>query len=153
MDKKPECPFCSPSISEAVFLESDNFLAIYNNAPILPGHSLIIPKNHIISFLELNETELSELICLGQKAARLLLNYFSNTGFNLSIQDGFWAGQTVFHLHMHIIPRKQGDLHEPGDWYPKLEKEFYSENIDSNARPKLRKEELQKIVTFLKKGK
>ncbi len=119
--------------------------------PILPGHSLIIPKKHIISFLELYQEELAEFIILGQKAARILTLYFKSDNFNLSIQDGIWAGQTLFHLHMHIIPRKNGDLKKPGDWYPELEKKFNSSEIDSSERLKLSREEMLKIVGDLKK--
>ncbi|MBC7475906.1 MAG: HIT domain-containing protein [Candidatus Sericytochromatia bacterium] len=145
-----KCPFCEPNILESAFLESDNFLAISNTSPILAGHSLIIPKRHILSFLDLSEKELSEFIFLGQKTAKILSDYFKSGSFNLSIQDGFWAGQTIFHLHMHIIPRIQNDLKSPGEWYHELEKTAYTTEIDSSIRPKLSKEDFLKNVQDLK---
>ena len=146
-----KCPFCEPEIIESAFLESENFLAIYNLSPILPGHSLIIPKRHILSFLDLSEKGLTEFISLGQRTAYILSSYFRSKSFNLSIQDGFWAGQTVLHLHMHLIPRAQGDLKNPGDWYPELEKKFYNAEIDSTQRPKLSKTDLLNDVEGIKK--
>lgn len=144
------CVFCKSDIKEASFMETDNFLAIYNISPILPGHSLIIPKRHISSFLELSQNELTEFISLGQKTAKILSDYFKKSAFNLSIQDGIAAGQTVYHLHMHIIPRVENDLKEPGDWFSELQKKFYHSETDSSERTKLSKEELLEIVKDLK---
>jgi len=133
------------------FLENENFFAILNIAPILPGHSLIIPKKHIISLFELNNNELQEFILLGQQAAKILSKAFNVESFNWSIQEREYAGQTVPHLHMHVISRTKNDLPSPGDWYPLLEKKFYSEHIDSSERPKLTKEQLSVVISKLRK--
>lgn len=150
IDKEKDCPFCREDILEISFLENENFLAIYNIAPILPGHSLIIPKKHVISLFELTLTELQDFILLGQQAAKLLSKAFNVDSFNWSIQEREPAGQSVPHLHMHVIPRKTNDLDSPGDWYPMLEQHFYSAHIDSQARPKHNRTDLIKIVKRLK---
>ncbi len=141
------CPFCSPEIQEMTFLESDHFRAIYNISPILPGHSLLIPVRHIQSMLELSDIEKISLIDFLEKTVSRLLYHFKGDGFNLSLQDGTSAGQTVSHLHFHILPRLSGDLKQPGDWCPMLES---SRQPDSQMRPPLSKIEIQSIVERLR---
>jgi bis(5'-adenosyl)-triphosphatase len=150
--KKENCPFCADKINNSAFIESPNFLVIYNNAPILPGHSLVIPKNHIESLLELNQTELFEFIQLSIKATKIILKVFKADSFNWTIQEKPEAGQTVSHLHLHIFPRHDKDLPNPGDWYPILKsiEETQYNNIDSKTRPKYTNEEIIKIVNHIK---
>jgi bis(5'-adenosyl)-triphosphatase len=143
------CPFCQPSIQEAVFARSENFLAVYNLAPIFPGHSLIIPVRHLQSTLELTTDELTEMMLFARSVTSLLLKAFKAEAFNWSIQDREAAGQTLAHLHMHIVMRYPGDLPDPGDWYPKI-RQNYSEILDSTSREKLTPSELKKIVETLR---
>ncbi len=149
---KNKCPFCTPAINEYAFAESDNFIAIYNHAPILPGHSLIIPKKHYSSFVEIGEVLRSEMIELSIEAIKMLRKVFHLQAFNWTIQEGIEAGQTIEHLHMHIIPRKEKDLPNPGDWYPYLEKQFIGKIIDSDWRPKYSADQLKKIVEKIKEA-
>lgn len=147
-----KCVFCDKIIENNQFYESNNFRVIYNIAPILPGHSLIIPKNHYTSFLELNSDERQELIDLAHNVTLKLKNIFSATGFDLTIQDGESAGQTVFHLHLHIIPRKSNDLDYPGDWFVKMINSFPFQNNEFNyKRLLLEQESLKFIVSKLRK--
>ena len=144
------CPFCEDKIKESVFAESDNFRAIYNLAPILPGHSLIIPKKHVISLLDLSDLGLSEMIIFAKETTQILLEAFNSVSFNWSVQDSEAAGQTVAHLHMHIVPRYTDDLPDPGDWYPKINNNL-NEILDSDSRDKLSQDQLEKIVAKLKR--
>ncbi|GFO82751.1 MAG: hypothetical protein A49_23780 [Methyloceanibacter sp.] len=75
--------------------------------------------------------------------------FFGTSAFNWTIQEGAAAGQTIRHLHMHLIPRKAGDLPHPGDWYPRLTE---SENglIDSSRRQQLTREQLREIARRIK---
>ena len=139
------CPFCGPNIKVATFSETENFLAIYNIAPILPGHSLVIPKEHVQSFLDLSDSELCELVIFSRRTVKLLLEVFKVKSFNWLIQDGEVAGQSIPHFHLHLIPRKQGDTPHPGDWYPMLEQKK-TEIIDSDSRPKFNDVEMKSIV-------
>jgi bis(5'-adenosyl)-triphosphatase len=143
-----DCPFCRIQ-KEAVFGESEHFLAVYNIAPILPGHSLVIPKRHVESLMDLTESELIEFMIFGRNIAKLLLKAFKTPAFNWTIQEKEEAGQTIAHLHMHIIPRKQGDLPQPGDWYPLLQKSQF-EVIDSSSRARLTTEQVQEMVSYIK---
>jgi bis(5'-adenosyl)-triphosphatase len=145
------CPFCEPDMKDAVFAESGNFQAIYNIAPIFPGHSLIIPRRHVQSLMELTDDELSEMILFTREVTHMLLREFKAEAFNWSVQDKEAAGQTLTHLHLHIVPRYPGDIPEPGDWYPKVQKNF-GEILDSADRIKLTTQELSSIVSSLRKS-
>ena len=146
---KRVCPFCTTSINDAVFMSSPNFLAIYNIAPVLPGHSMVIPKKHISGIMDLTEEELTEMVSFSRDVVKLLLKVFKADSFDWTIQEGKPAGQTIDHLHLHIIPRTEGDLPEPGDWYPKLERSE-SKNIDSADRKRISKEQMKEIMRKLK---
>lgn len=143
------CPFCNSSVDDTIFANSEHFLAIYNHAPILPGHTLVIPREHICSILELSDPELSEMMVFTKDVTNLLLTAFKVDAFNWSVQEKEAAGQSVAHLHLHIVPRYPGDLPEPGDWYPKI-KNNYKELLDSENRKKLTHDEMQRIVTRLR---
>ena len=144
------CPFCNSNIDEARFSESENFLAIYNIAPILHGHSLILPKRHVESLLELNNEELHEMMIFSRNTTKMLLEMFKSSGFDWTIQEGEDAGQSVPHLHLHLIPRKSNDLPQPGDWYPLL-RESESEIIESSTRARLLPDEMKLIVSEIQK--
>lgn len=146
---KSYCPFCDPKIENSCFASSQNFLAIYNIAPILPGHTLIIPKQHLSGFLDLDDNLIFEFIQLSKKVIRVLNRAFNTDSYDWTIQDGKAAGQTIDHMHMHIIPRVEGDLPSPGDWYPKLEN-YQLQDIDSEDRVKLSDAELQTITKHMK---
>lgn len=78
------------------------------------------------------------------------MNVFDADGFDWSLQESEAAGQSVSHLHLHIIPRKGGDLNRPGDWYALLEKQRQT-MIDSPGRKKLSPEEIKNTVAYIKK--
>lgn len=143
------CPFCSPGVEEISFAESDRFRAIYNAAPILPGHSLVIPKRHLHSLMQLTDSELCEMMVFSRATVRILLEVFGDGAFNWTLQEGEAAGQTVPHLHLHLIPRESNDLPHPGDWYPLL-RESQSEIIDSESRPRLTSEEMRTVVAKIR---
>lgn len=145
---KIECPFCTKT-TEDFFLQATDFASIYNISPILPGHSLVIPKTHKESVFELSEEELAEFISLGRKTAKLLTHIFNTDAFDLAIQEKEAAGQSVAHLHMHIVPRKIGDLPNPGDWYQELEKNIPGD-IDTFKRFRLTEKQLNEITERLR---
>jgi len=142
-------PFCHPKIKECVFLESNGFLAVYNIAPVLPGHSLIIPKSHITSIIDLDHQQRAEFLDATMKAVRILLKAFRTDAFDLSVQEKPEAGQTIEHLHLHIVPRKKGDLPQPGDWYPLIHTSDLM-IIDDKDRNRLNEDDLRTIVKKLR---
>lgn len=149
MNGNVSCPFCNPAVLDYTFLESDKFLAVYNIAPVLPGHSLIITRAHLISMMELSEKELYEFVSFSRKAIRILSHVFQTKAFNWTLQEKEEAGQTVAHMHIHILPRKPEDLSEPGEWYPKLMNNI-DNIIDSSKRPRHNQTEMKRIVERLK---
>ena len=110
--KVKACPFCTLP-DERVIDQNDHGLVIRDGFPISPGHTLIIPKRHIGSFFDLKIAERSDLLGLLDKAKTALDNEFNPNGFNIGINDGPAAGQTVPHLHIHLIPRYNGDIADP----------------------------------------
>ncbi len=108
----PPCPFCSLP-AERFVLESAYAVVIRDAFPVSPGHTLIIPKRHVASFFEVTEAERAELMSLLAAARDDLDREFRPAGYNIGINDGAAAGQTVPHLHVHLIPRFAGDREDP----------------------------------------
>jgi diadenosine tetraphosphate (Ap4A) HIT family hydrolase len=106
------CPFCNQENSR-VILANDHAMAIYDSFPVTPGHTLIIPKRHISSLFEATREEQAALFDLLSAMRQLLLKERNPAGFNIGINDGPAAGQTVMHLHIHLIPRYAGDTEDP----------------------------------------
>jgi diadenosine tetraphosphate (Ap4A) HIT family hydrolase len=106
------CPFCTLPESRIV-KSNDNALIIRDGYPISEGHTLIIPKRHVGSFFQITERERSSLLKLLDYAKSVLDAEFKPDGYNIGINDGAVAGQTVSHLHIHLIPRYVGDMSDP----------------------------------------
>jgi diadenosine tetraphosphate (Ap4A) HIT family hydrolase len=142
-----DCPFCADAIKATVFAESTHCRAIINIAPVLPGHVLVIPKKHYQQVLALPNCVYEDMMHFMRKVSRGLLRAYNAGGINWTLQEGGEAGQTIMHLHFHLIPRKHDDLDEPGDWYPRLKE---SQHIDSKNRPKLSVKDIKDIAQWLK---
>ncbi|HEY6873018.1 MAG TPA: HIT family protein [Geobacteraceae bacterium] len=123
MPMQPACPFCNPDTS-GIVMANDHGIALYDGYPVTPGHSLIVPKRHMCSFFEATREEQAALLDLLAGMRQLLLNPHQLSiakagsvsvpdGFNIGINDGAAAGQTIMHLHIHLIPRYAGDTDDP----------------------------------------
>jgi diadenosine tetraphosphate (Ap4A) HIT family hydrolase len=112
MPHQSACPFCTLSESR-IILANHHALAIPDGFPISPGHTLIIPKRHIASFFEATREEQTAMLDLLAEMRQRLLEERNPDGFNIGINDGAAAGQTVMHLHIHLIPRYAGDTEDP----------------------------------------
>ncbi|WP_218133164.1 HIT family protein [Methanofollis tationis] len=106
------CPFCTPEPSEVV-LANDLCYARYDRYPVNPGHLLIIPFRHVADFFDATAEEQEALLALVREAKAHLDREFSPDGYNLGVNVGEAAGQTVMHLHIHLIPRYRGDIENP----------------------------------------
>ncbi len=106
------CPFCTLP-PERIIDSNDLALVIRDGYPVSPGHTLVIPKWHIGSWFEITPEEQSAMLDLLGRAKAVLEEEFKPDGYNIGINDGPTAGQTVPHLHMHLIPRYKGDLEDP----------------------------------------
>ena len=108
----PPCPFCSLPVERFV-LESAYAVALRDAFPVSPGHTLIIPRRHVASFFDVTDAERSDLMSLLAAARDDLDREFRPAGYNIGINDGAAAGQTVPHVHVHLIPRFAGDREDP----------------------------------------
>ena len=106
------CAFCTLP-SARVSDENATAMAIRDGYPVSPGHTLLIPKRHTGSFFDLAKQERADLLALLDRAKRVLDAELQPQGYNIGINDGAAAGQTVPHLHVHLIPRFEGDLPDP----------------------------------------
>lgn len=106
------CPFCSLQESNLIF-SNEYAVALYDGFPVSLGHSLIIPRRHISSLFEATKEERSALFDLVDVMRERLQQERRPDGFNIGINDGIAAGQTVMHLHIHLIPRYLGDIPDP----------------------------------------
>lgn len=107
-----DCPFCALPASRIVH-ENDCCVAIRDAFPVSPGHTLIIPKRHVGSIFDLSAQETQSAFDLLRIARQDLKGRCDPAGFNVGINDGRAAGQTVPHLHIHLIPRYQDDVNDP----------------------------------------
>lgn len=107
-----ECPFCHLEKSR-IRLESEFAVAFLDGFPVTQGHMLVIPKRHVASLFELPDEEQAAVWSLVAKARASLVLELQPDGFNVGLNDGPAAGQTVLHAHIHIIPRRNGDVADP----------------------------------------
>lgn len=106
------CPFCTLPLERIV--DSNEYgVVIRDGFPISNGHTLIIPKRHVGSFFETTQEEKLALLDLLEKAKSVIKAELNPPSFNIGINDGKEAGQTVPHLHIHLIPRYEGDQDDP----------------------------------------
>ena len=106
------CPFCS--LAPERIIDSNAFgVTIRDGFPVSPGHTLVIPKKHIGSWFAISIEEQLGLLDLLARGKVVLEEELNPDGYNIGINDGSAAGQTVPHLHMHLIPRYKGDRGDP----------------------------------------
>jgi diadenosine tetraphosphate (Ap4A) HIT family hydrolase len=106
------CPFCCLT-TDRLILEDEFTLVIRDGFPISKGHTLIIPRRHVQSFFHTTHEERASLLSMLDKARDGLDRSHTPDGYNIGINDGAASGQTVPHLHMHLIPRYEGDQEDP----------------------------------------
>jgi diadenosine tetraphosphate (Ap4A) HIT family hydrolase len=108
-----DCPFCNPDAERELILESATAYAIFDKFPVNNGHTLIIPKKHCSDYFELSFKEQAACWYMLNKAKEILIQKFNPDGFNIGVNINESAGQTVPHVHIHLIPRYNGDVKEP----------------------------------------
>jgi diadenosine tetraphosphate (Ap4A) HIT family hydrolase len=107
-----DCPFCSLSV-ELVIVRGRLTTTIRDTYPVSPGHTLVIPNRHVASFFEISDEEQAEVLAAVREAKLALDADLHPDGFNIGLNVGPAAGQTVMHAHVHVIPRFQGDVADP----------------------------------------
>ena len=123
--KDESCIFCkiaNGEIPSSTIYEDENFRVILDLGPASRGHALILPKEHFADVCALPDGWAAKVLPLGAKIGAAMKKALGCTGFNLVQNNGVSAGQTVFHFHMHVIPRYDGALSivswEPGKASP-----------------------------------
>lgn len=109
---KEDCVFCALGEEDAVHTHALAWVR-RDGYPLTQGHSLVIPRRHVASFFELTAEERLAILELLDRAKESLDRQYRPDGYNIGINDGAAAGQTVMHLHVHLIPRYRGDTSDP----------------------------------------
>ena len=110
--KDENCIFCkilAGEIPSTAVYEDDDFKAILDVNPAARGHVIILPKNHAANIYELPDEDASKIMVVAKKIATAIEKAYHCDGVNILQNNGEAAGQTVFHLHVHVIPRFKGD--------------------------------------------
>ena len=126
--EKNNCAFCNND--DKKLIETKNAFVISDKYPVTQSHSLIIPKRHVESFFELTPEEYADCMILIKTIRKILCKQdVTITGFNIGVNDGIDAGQTITHCHVHLIPRRKGDVENPfgGIRHVIPQKGFYEE--------------------------
>lgn len=106
------CPFCTLPAAR-IKAENEHAVLIWDAFPVSPGHSLVFPKRHVGSYFETMKAERTAMQALLVAAKLAVEAELAPHGYNIGINDGAAAGQTVPHLHIHLIPRYAGDVADP----------------------------------------
>lgn len=115
-----DCIFCkiaNGEIPSSTIYEDDMFRVILDLSPATKGHALIILKNHMANIFEMDESTAGKVFVLASRIAKAMKEALHCDGLNIVQNNGEIAGQTVFHFHMHIIPRYEGD-NQNINWVP-----------------------------------
>ena len=111
------CKIANGEIPSATLYEDEDFRVILDLGPATKGHALILPKNHFANLFEIPEDMDAKAFILAKKIAKKMKDVFGCDGVNIVQNNGVAAGQTVFHFHIHLIPRYEGD-HAGVTWKP-----------------------------------
>ncbi len=131
------CIFCKLR-DERIIGECEHTITFIDTYPASPGHTLVIPKRHFATYFEATEDELLAIGKAVQKAKKILDEEYEPDAYNIGINNGEAAGQSVKHLHVHIIPRYKGDVENPKGgvrWILK-DRANYWDNKDNTERVK-----------------
>lgn len=110
-DPNNPCLFCKDP--RGVSLQNELAYSARDSYPTSPGHTLVIPRRHVASFFDLTPEEVAACMGLIQEEQRLIDAEFKPNGYNIGVNVGKAAGQSIFHVHIHLIPRYQGDVENP----------------------------------------
>lgn len=106
-----ECIFCEPE--REILAQNAEAIAVFDSFPVSPGHALILPRRHVTTIWELDEQTYDLCFRLVRQLEPILAARFSPDGFNVGVNCGEAAGQSVWHAHIHVIPRYTGDVANP----------------------------------------
>lgn len=105
------CIFCEPE--RPLIAENALALAFYDHYPVSPGHALIVPRTHVRTIFDADEAAYAACFALAREVRAVLVERFAPDGFNLGVNCEPAGGQSVWHAHLHLIPRYEGDVENP----------------------------------------
>jgi diadenosine tetraphosphate (Ap4A) HIT family hydrolase len=106
------CPFCRYTAS-SLWSESSSAIALWDGFPVSEGHTLVVPRRHVVSLFDLPASDLAAVWEFVALVRAELTRRFGVESFNIGLNEGRAAGQTVMHAHIHIVPRREGDVSDP----------------------------------------
>jgi len=112
MNKTEKCPFCHIT-AEQIIIENDLAVSFHDKYPVNPGHILVIPRRHVENFFNLSHNEILGLVSLMQELKQYCDDEYNPDAYNIGVNIGEKAGQTIMHVHVHLIPRYANDVDEP----------------------------------------
>ncbi|KAJ6461018.1 diadenosine hydrolase [Mycena sanguinolenta] len=155
----PSLFFSTIEVTRQAFYRSSLSYAIVNLKPIVPGHVLVLPTRHVPRLADLSEPELASLMCSVQKVGSVIERVYGADALTVACQDGKAAGQSVPHVHFHLLPRKSAGDRFSGrnndQVYPALEKaeaemaQPFRVDADEDRVPRTM-DEMEKEATWLK---
>jgi diadenosine tetraphosphate (Ap4A) HIT family hydrolase len=110
-DLSNACIFCEPK--REIIAQNECAIAVFDSFPVSPGHALVLPRRHVATIWDLDETEYGLCFRLVRYIQPILAAKYSPHGFNVGVNCGEAAGQSVWHAHVHVIPRYTGDTENP----------------------------------------
>lgn len=108
-----KCRFCLTKPSRRIMIEGKYGFAAWDRHPASEGHFLVIPYRHFANYFDINDEECEELWSLVARGREICEEKFHPDGYNIGINVGAAAGQSINHLHIHVIPRYKGDVENP----------------------------------------
>lgn len=146
------CPFCNLDKERLIFVNNFSY-ALLDIYPVTKGHTLIIPKRHILSIEELNKDEFFDLFDTFLKTKIALKKLLNPDGFNFGINIGEASGQSIEHIHFHLIPRYFGDTKFPDGGIRKVTMDFIDFNVydlkERWIKNRLKEDEIKKLKEIL----
>ncbi|XP_053723518.1 bis(5'-adenosyl)-triphosphatase isoform X3 [Synchiropus splendidus] len=118
--------------ASCVFLQTELSFALVNRKPVVPGHVLVCPLRAVERFGQLRPEEVADLFSTAQRVANLVEKHFKASSLTIAIQDGPEAGQTVKHVHVHVLPRKTGDFEKNDSVYNELQQHDRTQEDDAS---------------------
>jgi len=108
-----KCPFCNP-FADDIVAKSDLCYARWDRFPVSKGHLLVIPYRHVADYFSMTVDEKHAMLALVDVCKGVIEENFTPAGYNIGVNIGEAAGQSVMHCHWHMIPRYAGDVHDAG---------------------------------------
>jgi len=106
------CPFCQQNKLD-ILLENELAVAFFDKYPVQKGHLLIVPKQHVETYFDATNEQIQAIHALIHEGKVLIDQKYQPDGYNIGVNVGHFGGQTIFHLHFHLIPRYKGDVEDP----------------------------------------